>query len=278
MLELEPNKEKTLYAHCPIYSDEIAVLMAKCSKIAYFRKETIKTKLQDIQLEYIQFSPGEPQFFIAEHKEFYIVSFRGTKGIADLFSNLLVISTKTNIGEMHRLYKDNYCEIHSYLADLLNKELKKKKKPVYITGHSRGGALAIIATSQLVRQKVAACYTFGSPPISEDKLDCSIEKPIYRIGNEGDIIPLLLKFKYEHIGSFYFLTKDGHILRSPHIGFFKTAKILFKKINIKLQTFFKSKTVSYPEHDIQTYIKKLELIAKKRKQMKVEEKIICEAS
>ncbi len=276
MLEPQSDKKTILPVHCPIYSDEIAVLMARCADIAYHTsKEEIEVKLRNLQLEYVNFSSGEPQFIIAEHREFYIVAFRGTKGISDIFSNLLFISMKTKMGKLHKLYTNNYCEIHNQLTEFLDKALKKEKKPVYITGHSRGGALAIIAASQLFKQNVAACYTFGSPPISEDRLDCFIEKPIYRVGNEGDIIPLLLKFKYEHIGSFYFLTKDGCALRSPYIGFSKTSKILFKKLNIKLQMFFKNKDISYPEHDIKTYIKKLKKVAENRKRMKSKKKMIC---
>ena len=60
---------------------------------------------------------------------------------------------------------------------------------LYITGHSLGGALAVIATKELDRDTLAACYTFGSPRVGNEEFGEEIRAPIYRIVNAADGVP-----------------------------------------------------------------------------------------
>ena len=62
---------------------------------------------------------------------------------------------------------------------------------VYITGHSLGGALAIIAARGLNSDKLAACYTFGGPRVGNSEFGESIKPPIYRVVNAADMVPRL---------------------------------------------------------------------------------------
>ena len=61
----------------------------------------------------------------------------------------------------------------------------------YITGHSLGGALAIIATRDLERDSLAACYTFGNPRVGDEEFGEGIHAPIYRVVNAADYVPRL---------------------------------------------------------------------------------------
>ena len=61
--------------------------------------------------------------------------------------------------------------------------------PVYITGHSLGGALAILATRLLASDSQGACYTFGGPRVGTAQVDDQIKTPIYRVVNAADIVP-----------------------------------------------------------------------------------------
>lgn len=60
---------------------------------------------------------------------------------------------------------------------------------LYITGHSLGGALALVATRALEADNIAACYTFGSPKVGGGEFGDSIKPPIYRILNAADAVP-----------------------------------------------------------------------------------------
>ncbi|MFC1672750.1 lipase family protein [Pseudomonadota bacterium] len=61
--------------------------------------------------------------------------------------------------------------------------------PVYITGHSLGGALAILGTRLLAAESQGACYTFGGPRVGTPQLDDEIKTPIYRVVNAADLVP-----------------------------------------------------------------------------------------
>lgn len=53
--------------------------------------------------------------------------------------------------------------------NLLNYTRLYKKKNIYVTGHSLGGALAYLATGHIIKlgYKVGALYTLGSPRVGD---------------------------------------------------------------------------------------------------------------
>lgn len=72
------------------------------------------------------------------------------------------------------------------------KDDKLQGKPLFITGHSLGGALATVAARDLVHKGgIAACYTFGSPRVGNDEWTGDIKTPIYRLVNAADCVTML---------------------------------------------------------------------------------------
>ena len=61
--------------------------------------------------------------------------------------------------------------------------------PIYFIGHSLGGALAQIATAKFGSDRVAACYTFGSPRVGSAFFDLWVKPPSYRVVNYADLVP-----------------------------------------------------------------------------------------
>ena len=75
-------------------------------------------------------------------------------------------------------------DIEKQLAKAENKDL-----PLYLTGHSLGGALAVVATYALTSDHIAACYTFGGPRVGNLQFGQRIKPPVYRVINASDIVP-----------------------------------------------------------------------------------------
>ena len=124
-----------------------------------------------------------------------VVCFRGTKQIRDWMTNLdispvPITDAKTGaiIGNMHRGFHDAYTSVHDDISYCLNGH---EDLPLYITGHSLGGALAVVATWFQSSERLAACYTFGAPRVGDQGLIDRFKTPIYRIVNGPDPVTLV---------------------------------------------------------------------------------------
>ena len=94
--------------------------------------------------------------------------------------------------------------IEAYINSL--KATTNGSVPIYITGHSLGGALAQIAAAELGDDQVAACYTFGSPRVGNMYFDLWVKTPSYRVVNYADIVPQVpLPIGYRHSGDARYL-------------------------------------------------------------------------
>ena len=91
---------------------------------------------------------------------------------------------------IHSGFLAQYLSIQKEIEENLEKD-ELGGYQLFITGHSLGGALAIIATKYLANDGAGACYTFGSPPVGTSDFDNDIKTPIYRIINYVDIVPRL---------------------------------------------------------------------------------------
>lgn len=154
-------------------------------------KEALAQILKQSGFELIQtFNAEGTQAFLCKRTQdnIAILAFRGTEArkIRDIKTDLNAILSKEEKGSVHSGFqqafkacaKDITCEL-SKLPDI----------PLYITGHSLGGALAIVATQNLESDRIAACYTFGSPRVGNYQFSEEIKTPIYRVVNTSDIVP-----------------------------------------------------------------------------------------
>jgi pimeloyl-ACP methyl ester carboxylesterase len=64
-------------------------------------------------------------------------------------------------------------------------------KPLFLTGHSMGGALAVLTACRLAKlgRAPVATYTFGSPRVGDRTFCAGYKLPTYRIVNRLDLVP-----------------------------------------------------------------------------------------
>ncbi|MEZ8335860.1 lipase family protein [Vibrio splendidus] len=233
------------------------------------------------------------QAILVETPISYVLAFRGTEATSlnDIKSdaNAKITKCKT-LGRVHegfhKAFESVKDEINTGLLNLTD------NKPLFITGHSLGGALATIAAKRLeFNHGIAACYTFGAPRVGDKEWIATIKTPIYRVVNAADsvtmlppngvaigalstgigFIPwigtkakefLLAKFSgYIHGGNMRYLTnckkgeyKDVQLLYSVSF-LFRLKAVLIGKLPYK-------KFLS--DHSISIYRKKLEIVALSR--------------
>ena len=138
--------------------------------------------------------------FIAGDDEKIIIAFRGTSDRQDWLTDAATIqkswSSVTNIGKVHSGFFQSLNSVWSVVMEHL-KELQTDNQPVWITGHSLGGALAALAYATLRLQEpkydLAGAYTFGQPRIGDDILcknfDGDSKHRFFRVVNNNDIVP-----------------------------------------------------------------------------------------
>jgi hypothetical protein len=66
-----------------------------------------------------------------------------------------------------------------------------RDKPLFLTGHSMGGALAVLTGCRLAKmgRTPTAIYTFGSPRVGDRNFCAGYALPTYRIVNGLDLVP-----------------------------------------------------------------------------------------
>jgi len=118
-----------------------------------------------------------------------VLSFRGTEAdIRDIKADLKTTITEIDGYKIHSGFHQAFYKVKDDIEVKL-KSLQDNGYPLYITGHSLGGALALCATKFLASDSLGACYTFGSPRVASSGFGDNIKTPIYRIVNAADLVP-----------------------------------------------------------------------------------------
>lgn len=120
------------------------------------------------------------------------IAFRGTRRMINWMTNLKAWTRPCEFGRVHAGCLDA-CE--SLLAPLMRHlDEHPLTKPVYLTGHSMGGAMAVVMALFLHRYlaDMAGIYTFGQPQIGDrafkQTFEAIIDAPFYRFVHGTDAI------------------------------------------------------------------------------------------
>ncbi len=156
-------------------------------------KDKLKRSLEQIGWKLAEtISVNATQAFVAYNDEFAVLAFRGTEAdrIQDIRADIRATQTPNPMGgQVHSGFQGQYDDVEIAVEDALDKD-EIKGKPLFLTGHSLGGAVATIATRQLnAERQIAACYTFGSPRVGSEEWVAQVKTPIYRIVNSADPVP-----------------------------------------------------------------------------------------
>ena len=120
--------------------------------------------------------------------------FRGTEptDFTDIKTDIKAKLVDVEVSGMTVQMHSGYVEAFNWVREDINTALGNlPHDQLIITGHSLGGALAIVATRLLASDVVGACYTFGAPPVGAVEVSNNLKTPVYEIINEIDIVPRL---------------------------------------------------------------------------------------
>ncbi len=170
------------------------------------------------------FSGPSTQCYAAAAQDTVIVAFRGTECDLDRGSEALAqfiadLSVDVDIrwvdaqggGRIHRGFRDALDEIWTDLQVCLERLIARGCR-LWITGHSLGGALALLAADRLCRiYEVQGVYTFGAPRIGDKRFTSGFAPRSFRIVNNNDLVPHLPPFPYADLGELRYIDSAGTI-------------------------------------------------------------------
>lgn len=194
-----------------------ATAMALASDYAYHGPDAgAKAYREEFGMDAKLFSVGNTQVWVANNDDHILLAFRGTEaptsieGLKDWLltdaMNLLILPegrlgtdfVAAGVGaRFHVGFLNAFAAIWDPLLADVQAEVKRKERPVWVTGHSLGGALAMMATWMFYRKFVSIhqVYTYGAPMIGNvaacEAFDKAFPDKIYRYVNSTDPVPRL---------------------------------------------------------------------------------------
>ncbi len=149
---------------------------------------------------------GDTQGFVckriaAAEPPYLVLAFRGTeKKVSDWLTDARCAPTVAGPARVHtgflvaftRHTDDTGRTVQQVVEEILGRpdaQADGRPLPLFITGHSLGGALALLATRLVAPNVNGACYTFGAPRVGNYEYFRGLKTPVYRVVNSSDVVP-----------------------------------------------------------------------------------------
>ena len=226
------------------YSDRTSWLMARCSELAYTHFEDgqepqLRSDLNELGLKFVSgFARDKTCAFLACNDSFAVLAFRGTEqNMQNILTDINIRFRRDRSGaKIDRGFSKAYALVAKEIADAV--DALDSGLPLYITGHSLGGSLAVIASTRIrPSDRIAACYTYGCPRVGDTEFVNQLWKvPVYRQVHRSDVVPHApLAFGYRQAGDFRYIKRNGKMVQDPNTiaflcSFFFSAVTSFKSI------------------------------------------------
>lgn len=158
------------------------------------------------------FDVDDTQCFVAATDNVVLVAFRGTTSVQDWLADLNIFSTDRPYGTVHRGFRNAFAVVEPQLRAEVQ---KFAEKPVLITGHSLGGALAVIAAAEWQGVfDVRWLYTYGQPAVGKGSfpgfMNHHYGAKYIRVVNDDDIVPQIPP-TYSHMGRLIHFDPHGGV-------------------------------------------------------------------
>ena len=202
--------------------------MADAALLAYSKEADVRKAFDDagMMADIVDFKGvHSTQAYVIAMPDAIVVTFRGTQ-VDDFLSSVLDFAVDAHFlpkpnshGHLvHAGFLAALSEVWTRVAAHLKAEQAKRPRPLWLTGHSLGAALATLAADLCTDDPafgLRGVYTFGSPRVGDRNLAANIRVPVFRFRNDSDLVPHLpLGLLFRHVGELQFMDAAGHFHRN----------------------------------------------------------------
>ncbi len=215
------------------YTRANAYWLWQFSDLAYHLPTEIRATAAELGVDDVTYVDGQrtdTQAFVASSPELIVVAFRGTEPekLIDWMTDLRADFVDDVHGGFRTALDEVWPEIFAAverakgprgsLVDLARAGSTADAGPgLWLTGHSLGGALAVLAAMRLAedQQPVDGLYTYGQPRVGNRRcaraLEALLGERYLRFVNNADIVPRvpLRSMGYAHAGSLRYFDSRG---------------------------------------------------------------------
>lgn len=195
--------------------------LAQISSSVYSSGDKLETTLKDWGLTQIEeLSDGSIFACVASNEKIVVVAFRGTDDAVDWLTNLDLLFVRLGTGFVHRGFYRSTTTMVSRAVEAA-KAQGAANKLIWITGHSLGGAMALLFAYDCLQTKaldITGLVTFGQPMVVDGSLarylNAELSGRYLRFVNGGDSVPRMVPL-YSHCGNLVFFIDNTFKFDKP---------------------------------------------------------------
>jgi hypothetical protein len=198
----------------PGFDLDTAVSLAQASEAAYQSADKVAAWAKEAGFAAAKsFDSGNVQGYWCTVDDVALLAFRGTNNPGQWLRDARFFPVKYDWGHVHVGFRDGVGQVEGALADF--DEVAAAAKHVWVTGHSLGGALAVIAAARLkIKAGVSALvHTYGQPSVGLNDFAgrFGVEMPgrLWRFVNQSDIVTRVPPWPYRHTGIVKRIVRPG---------------------------------------------------------------------
>ena len=199
--------------------------LAQISDAAYKQGIELNSLLSKFGLARISEFPAESMYgCVASNDDIVVVAFRGTNSnqLRDWLADADIASKAVDHGRVHSGFYDATQSLREPIFAAVKAHGGDNKR-VWITGHSLGGAMALVLALDCISDggiKPAGIVTFGQPLVVDGELaqflNDQLKGKYLRFVHGGDIVPRVFP-TFSHCGNLVWFVNDGYTFRRPDI-------------------------------------------------------------
>lgn len=199
------------------YTPNIGYGLASACKLAYREPRAAERFVRTVwRMKGTALKTGSTEGIVVEAQHAVIVGFRGTDSLSDWLRNIDVGPRRSIAlaGSVHSGFLGAYQEISHLVEHALERAQGRR---IWFTGHSLGGALALIAAAHSSNRELAGIVTFGQPRMLKTDASAQVQSRFgdiyYRVVNDNDIVARIPP-NYVHTGRLIHFNYDGSLRSS----------------------------------------------------------------